>query len=939
MSFQVGSLVRARGREWVVLPREEENLLLLRPLGGTDADACGIYLPLEPDAVQPAVFSPPNPAQAGDHTACSLLRDAVRLGFRAGAGPFRSLGRIAVEPRPYQLVPLLMALKLSPVRLLIADDVGIGKTVEASLIARELLDRGEISRLCVLCPPHLCEQWQAELAEKFHIEAEVVRPGTVSRLGRDLDVDQSVFDVHPFVVVSIDYIKSDRRREEFVRACPEFVIVDEAHICAADGSGRGQQQRHQLLAQLARDASRHLILVTATPHSGIESSFRSLLSLLNPRFGALPDDLARNEAKALRRELAAHLVQRRRADIRDYLSADTAFPERLTAEITYRLSRPYQQLFDRVFAYANEMVAGAEGLSQYRRRVCWWAALALLRCVNSSPAAAAAALTRRATEPEAEGEAAVLDAIGRRTVMDLDASEAGEQDDAVPGADATGEGGDARSTGERRRLREMARAAEALKGEQDEKLLGAVAQIRRLVEEGFRPVVFCRYVATAEYVAEELRKRLRGVAVESVTGLLPAEERHQRVLELAEHEQRVLVATDCLSEGINLQEWFDAVLHYDLSWNPTRHEQREGRVDRYGQKKSQVRCILYYGADNKIDGAVLRVLLRKAASIRKSLGVSVPVPVDTNQVLEAVFEALFLSRGTPQQLSLDLDETEQRLTREWEAAADREKQSRTLFAQGSLKPDEVARELNEAAAALGGAADTERFVRDVATRLNAPVVAEGDAWRLDVDALPEMVRERSGLDGRVKIGFRLPVAEGARHIARTHPLVEALGAFVTDTALDGALPAVAARCGAIRTTAVTTRTHLLLLRLRFHLETTQRGRTTPLVAEECVVAAFRGRPDDAEWLSPEEATALMDAPPDANVPEELRAIWLSDALRDLHLLEPEITRIAGDRAQALLASHRRVRDAAGLAGIRYQVRPQLPADLLGLYVLMPVARG
>src|SRR5438128_1680290 len=148
MSFQVGSLVRARGREWVVLPQKEDDLLLLRPLGGTDNDACGIYLPLEPAAVYSASFQPPDPEQAGDHAACALLRDAVRLGFRAGAGPFRSLGRIAVEPRPYQLVPLLMALKQSPIRLLIADDVGIGKTIEASLIARELLDRGEISRLC-----------------------------------------------------------------------------------------------------------------------------------------------------------------------------------------------------------------------------------------------------------------------------------------------------------------------------------------------------------------------------------------------------------------------------------------------------------------------------------------------------------------------------------------------------------------------------------------------------------------------------------------------------------------------------------------------------------------------------------------------------------------------------------------------------------------------
>src|SRR5712691_3766271 len=186
MSFPVGSLVRARGREWVVLPESDDDMVILRPLGGTEDEVTGIYLPLEP--VEPARFDLPDPAQVGDHHSCRLLRDAVRLSSRAGAGPFRSFARIAVEPRPYQLVPLLMALRQDPVRLLIADDVGIGKTVEACLIARELLDRGEIARIAVLCPPHLAEQWQTELRDKFRIDAELVLPSTAGRLERPCHV-------------------------------------------------------------------------------------------------------------------------------------------------------------------------------------------------------------------------------------------------------------------------------------------------------------------------------------------------------------------------------------------------------------------------------------------------------------------------------------------------------------------------------------------------------------------------------------------------------------------------------------------------------------------------------------------------------------------------------------------------------------------------------
>lgn len=943
-AFITGSLVRARGREWVVLPQDDPEVLRLRPLGGTDADVVGLFLPLEGGDVRPATFAPPDPAQAGDHTSGLLLRDAVRLGLRTGAGPFRSLGRIAVEPRPYQLVPLLMALKMSPIRLLIADDVGVGKTVEAGLIAREMLDRGEVQRLCVLCPPHLCEQWQAELEQKFHLDAEVVRPGTVARLERGLPLGHSLFEEYPVVVVSIDYIKGDRRRDDFVRACPTFVIVDEAHMCAEGASSGGQHQRHQLLAELARDKERHLVLTTATPHSGVEAAFRSLLTLLNPALADLPVDLAGAANEAARRRLAAHFVQRRRADIRAYLDEETPFPDRLSTERTYTMSKPYQSLFAQVLDYANELVRSTEGMTLFRRRVRWWAALALLRCVSSSPAAAVAALTTRAGSAASGENVAELDALGERAVLDLETSDAASADDTTPGADASAE--EAPGEAERGRLRKFAREALALKGEKDSKLVGVVPIVKDLLADGFRPILYCRYIATAEYLADELRRRLRGVEVAAVTGALPQEERMERVAALAGHERRVLVATDCLSEGINLQEHFDAVIHYDLSWNPTRHEQREGRVDRYGQPKGEVRTVLYYGVDNKIDGAILNVLLRKAESIRKSLGIAVPLPQDSTRVLEAIFEALFMrGRANPQQLSLDFDDADTRLAsmeKDWENATEREKRSRTVYAQASVRPEEVARELREAAASLGDHRDVERFVRASAERLNVPLVPDprDASWRMTTDALPLAVREAANVAlPHARLAFQLPVPDGVTYIARTHPLVEALGLHVAGTALDTGATGVAARCGAIRTHAVTTRTTLLVLRLRFHLDVIRREDATPLLAEECVVAAFRGSAEGQEWLSEAEAPRLWQAEPAGNVPPELRMRWLTSAIEGWPALEQGIASLAATRAEALLAAHRRVRDAAGLVGVRYNVRPQLPADLLGLYLFMPVAAG
>ena len=254
-SFTPGNLIKARGREWVVQPDSRLDWLSLRPLGGADDDVISLIPDLEFQPIESATFPWPNAEHPGSHSGALLLRDALRLKLRAGGGPFRSFGNIAVEPRAYQLVPLLMALRLTTVRLLIADDVGIGKTIEAGLIARELLDRGEITRLAILCPPHLVEQWQSELEERFNLQAVALTSSSASRIERDLPHGVSLFDHHPCVVVSLDYIKSERHREHFLAIAPECIIVDEAHTCAS--SGQGKQLRFELLQRLVADEERH----------------------------------------------------------------------------------------------------------------------------------------------------------------------------------------------------------------------------------------------------------------------------------------------------------------------------------------------------------------------------------------------------------------------------------------------------------------------------------------------------------------------------------------------------------------------------------------------------------------------------------------------------------------------------------------------------------
>jgi len=941
MSFTVGALVKIRGREWVILPESTEELVRVRPLGGTEDEVTAILTHLED--IEPVTFDLPDPSQIGDYRSARLLRSAVRLGFRSSAGPFRSFAKINVEPRPYQLVPLLMALKQDPVRVLIADDVGIGKTIEALLIARELLDRGEINSLAILCPPQLAEQWHSELRDKFYIDAELVLSSTAKRLERHLRIGESFFTRYPFTVVSTDFIKSDRRRHDFLRTAPDFIIIDEAHTVAHTTDRRGgRHQRYELVAQLAEKPERNIALVTATPHSGKEDAFRSLLALLNPKFEDLPDDLTGSENAPLRRELARYFVQRRRGDIRAYMDSVTPFPEREAAEQTYKLSEDYKRLFDRVLNYARETVLQpGEG---YRQRVRWWSALALLRSLASSPAAAAATLRSRAATTQAETVVDVDD-IGRRTVLDLMNDDAAEGVDIVPGSDI----GDLAENPKnyRRRLLDMAKAAEALQGNSDKKLTGLIDLVKDLLREGHNPIVFCRFIPTVEYLTDALRDATRGVEVAGVTGLLPPSEREERVNQLAQASKRVLVCTDCLSEGINLQQGFDAVVHYDLSWNPTRHEQREGRVDRYGQPNDKVKVVTYYGIDNQIDGIVLDVLLRKHKTIRNSLGVSVPVPGKSEEVVEAIFEGLLLRENAdfsqtalpgfdeymkPRQKQLDL---------QWENAAEREKRSRTMFAQHSISVDDVANELADARLAIGSGIDVATFMRD-SIRMNRGIVSDNGTVDFDLTEAPRGLRDVVG-QTQFSARFELPVKHNQQYLTRTHPIVESIATYVMNTALDTVLveddQPRARRAGAIRTSAVQRRTTLLLVRFRYHIITKIGKEERQLLAEDSLTLAFTGKLDNPEWLDTELAEQLLLAEPDENMHPQQASNFVQRVIDGFEHLAPHLNDIAEQRGENILQAHIRVREAAYRRGdkrVQHRIEAQLPPDVLGIYVYLPV---
>ena len=931
MAFDIGAMVKVRGRDWVVLPDSTPDFLLLKPLGGSDAEITGIYAGDGGETVQSAAFAPPDPSAFGTALGAKLLLNAARLAIRSGAGPFRSLGRLGVEPRAYQLVPLLMALRQSPVRLLIADDVGIGKTVEAALIARELLDRGEINRLAVLCPPHLAEQWQGELRVKFGIDAVCVLPATAKRLERECNPGQSVFDRYKFVVVSLDLVKSDRWRQDFLNHAPEFIIVDEAHASAeGQGIGAKRHQRYRLLEELAKDTERHLLLVTATPHSGKEDAFRSLLKLLNPDFAGLGLDLSGAANERARSALARHLVQRGRKDIGAYLMEDTPFPRREDAELKYSLSPAYLALFEDVLTYARESVQ-VSGETHNRTRIRYFAALGLLRALASSPQAAAATLRERALNADDPDDGSI-EALGRELVFDPDANER-EALDVTPGAQVDPIDSDAT-----RRLLQLEMRARALTPADDRKLELLTAQVRALVKSGFAPIVFCRFIATAESVADYLKGILKDADVRAVTGRLTPEERLIQVTEMAESAQRVLVATDCLSEGINLQKGFSAVVHYDLPWNPTRLDQREGRVDRYGQVNPDVRVLTIYGEDNRIDPLILEVLVRKHRLIRATLGTSIPAPDEAESLLDVLLSRVLYPQPTTQAPLLELPAVMD-FDAKWRDAAEGEKRSRSRFAQNAIRPEEVAGELSAVRAALGDTSTAQSFVLESLNASGVIVSKLPDgSYRADpaqVDVRPEI---RDFLTRSPRFRFDILSERHVTNLARNHPLVEQLASTVLGQALDDPQTAQAKRAGVIRTLGVTTLTTLILLRHRFHLTGRKGNRSWQTLAEELDTVAYAGRAGDAAWLTPEETAALLELTPQGNLEPVQKEERLTKALGELETLHSSLTARALERGEALLIAHERVRGAAKGLGATYSVEPPGAPDVLGVYVFLPIPK-
>jgi hypothetical protein len=348
-----------------------------------------------------------------------------------------------------------------------------------------------------------------------------------------------------------------------------------------------------------------------------------------------------------------------------------------------------------------------------------------------------------------------------------------------------------------------------------------------------------------------------------------------------------------------------------------------------------------YSPDSTIDGAVLDVILRKAEAIRKATGVTVPLPDDRGAVTGALMNAVILRKGRSPQLSLDFGLAAESTAMEmrWRDAEEGERRSRARFAQNILKPEEVIPEWRRWRELLGSPDQIRRFVERAMSRLDAPLEPEKKgAARAHLKALPTSVVERlaaRGLEGSVRLAFEEPPPAGAEMVSRSHPIPATLAETLFEGALDpGSSPVPSlGRAGAWPTAAVTTVTTVALLRLRYKLTVHSRPERL-LLAEEAGALAWDAS-STAAILKGEAARFLLEHPATGDLTATARQRVLAQAIeRTTAALETSITAYARERSQALAKDHARVRTAVA-GSPRVSVEPVLPADIIGLYVLIP----
>lgn len=572
----------------------------------------------------------------GDGRLFRLVSEAHRIGLAHLFDPLLAVHTSLVDPLPHQITAVYEEmLPRQPLRFLLADDPGAGKTIMCGLLAKELSIRGDLGRCMIVCPGNLAEQWQDEMDRRFHLPFEIMTNDKLesARTG-------NWFQENNLVICRLDKLSRNEDLQEKLKQTDwDLVVCDEAHkMSASFYGGEIKATKRYRLGQLLAGLTRNFLLMTATPHNGKEEDFQLFMALLDgDRFeGKFRDGVHTVDASDMMRRLVKEKLLK--------FDGTLLFPERIAYTVNYHLSDGEASLYKEVTKYVREEFNRAEALeNEGRKGTVGFALTVLQRRLASSPEAIYQSLRRRRERLEKRlreeqllkrGAEARLEPLAGLPLYTLDDLE--ELDDA-PDAEieeaeekVVDQASAARSIAELqveigmlKQLEELAsrvrRSGSDRKWDELSKLLQNNTEMFDVHGRRRKLVIFTEHRDTLNYLQQRIGSLLgRPEALVTIHGQLGRQERRKAQNAFTQDKQvEILVATDAASEGINLQRGH-LMVNYDLPWNPNRLEQRFGRIHRIGQ--TEVCHLWNLVAKDTREGEVYQRLLEKLDEERRALG-------------------------------------------------------------------------------------------------------------------------------------------------------------------------------------------------------------------------------------------------------------------------------------------------------------------------------
>lgn len=736
-NIKPGIIINMRNRLWRV--DEFDGMeVVATPITG-DSNDQRIFL-ADVENIREERFERINAELPGDLSAQRLLLRAYQFDLIHGSAPFLSLHRSSVVPYNYQMVPLVLALEKPTTRMLIGDDVGLGKTIEAGLIISELIQRGKVKRVVFLTPANLKQQWKEALDYFFHIKATIIDSFSRKEFEKELPAGANPWQYFQFVIASVDYAKSPDIKQQIQEQQWDLMLVDEVHLCASPHSNAHaakQQKRYELVKDLSKKIS-NVLFLTATPHNGYSDSFASILEMINPEIVLKNGngEITFDKVKA-----RYNVIQRNRKKLEAWYEKQgkkSPFPARDQKEVIIdpKPNGKLIQLLEAVERYGDFILKSAkENKSNKVKNIANWVALHLQKRAISSPHAVLKSLENRISTIQnkvdnlSESEEETLE----NYVYDLFSDdERISEEMASLRLDF-----EALSQDEIAELKRIIEFGETLTPKDDEKLQKLKTEILpELIAKDPKVIIFTKYKDTLDYLEKHLKTKEFDTFI--MHGDMSLNARTEIFGKFDHAKKAILIATDVISEGLNLQRLASNIVHYELPWNPNRLEQRNGRIDRIGQKRETVN-IRTLVVDKSLDKEILLLLMDKKKTMESDRDYAAAFFGDEESLKGMVNEATKRKKSKKNQIdpnaidlftAAGLDETKKAVRQAFSSPEDDKKRKKKIeeesfYSSLDIELPEIDKRIEETKRIVGSQDEVLIFVKSALARFNSALIDKG----------------------------------------------------------------------------------------------------------------------------------------------------------------------------------------------------------------------